>query len=130
MKTLIYSIMLALFFSFMIGCKSKTVYVPVETIRKEKEFVDRWSRDSIHLHDSIYVERKGDTLWLEKYKTIYKEKLVRDSIFVTDSVSVEVPYPVVEVKEVNRLRNWQIILMCLGGVLVGCVGWRVLRWIR
>lgn len=111
----------------LLSCKAKTIYVPVETIQKEKEFIDRWSRDSIYLRDSVYVERKGDTLWLEKYKTYYKEKIVRDSIFITDSIKVSVPYPVVEVKEINRIRSWQIILMCLGGVLIGLVGYRVVR---
>lgn len=111
-----------------LSCKTKTIYVPVETQEKQKEYVDRWQRDSIYLHDSIFVEKKGDTIWLQKYKTIYKERLVRDSIFVTDSIQLQVPYPVVEVREVNRLRTWQIILMCLGGVLIGYVGFRLMRW--
>ncbi len=111
-----------------LSCKTKTIYVPVETQEKQKEYVDRWQRDSIYLHDSIFVEKKGDTIWLQKYKTIYKERLVRDSIFITDSIHLQVPYPVVEVKEINRLRTWQIILMCLGGVLIGYVGFRLMRW--
>lgn len=126
MKYLAYVLLLSTILLF--SCKAKTIYVPVETIQKEKEFIDRWSRDSIYLRDSVYVERKGDTLWLEKYKTYYKEKIVRDSIFITDSIKVSVPYPVVEVKEINRLRSWQIILMCLGGVLIGFVGYRVVRF--
>lgn len=112
----------------LLSCKSKTIYVPVETIEKEKEYIDRWRRDSIYLHDSIIVKKKGDTIWLQKYKTIYKERLVRDSIFITDSIHLQVPYPVMEVKEINRLRTWQIILMCLGGVLIGYVGFRLMRW--
>lgn len=115
-----------LLLSLLIGCKTR--YVPVETIRTEKEYVDRWQRDSIHLHDSIWVEKKGDTIWLEKYKTLYKEIVRRDSIFVTDSIRVQIPYPVVEIKEVNRLHTWQILLMCLGGVLIGFLGYRLLRW--
>lgn len=112
------------------GCGSRTIYVPVESVRTEREWVDRWSRDSIFLHDSVYVERKGDTLISEKVRIFYKERLVRDSVYVTDSVSIEIPYPVIEVKEVNRLQKWQMVLMCLGGVLVGMVGFRLLRWLR
>lgn len=112
------------------SCKTKTVYVPVETVEREKEYIDRWRRDSIYLHDSIYVEKKGDTLWVEKYKTIYKERLVRDSIFITDSVRVEVPYAVIETKEVNRLKTWQTILMCLGAALIGYLSFRVIRFLK
>ena len=63
-------------------------------------------RDSIYIHDSIYVREKGDTV------TIYKEKLVyqykerndidskversTDTVYInhTDSVYVEKPYPI------------------------------------
>lgn len=128
MRKIIFALLLVLV--CLQACKTKTMYVPVETIQREKEYIDRWSRDSIYLHDSVYVEKKGDTIWLQKYKTIYKERLVRDSILITDSVRVEVPYAVVEAKEVNLLRNWQIILMCLGGILIGYVGFRVVRWWR
>jgi hypothetical protein len=33
-------------------------------------------------------------------------------------------------KEVNHIYNWQIILMCLGGVLIGHVGYRIIRKIK
>lgn len=128
MRKLIYIIILFCILSITIGCK--TQYVPVETIKKETEYKDRWRRDSIYMHDSIFVKQKGDTIWLERYKTLYKEKLVRDSIFITDSIKVDVPYPVVETKEVNRLKNWQIILMVLGGVAIGYIGFRVIRFFK
>ena len=119
--------MLIMTLTLLIGC-AKTVYVPVETVRVEKEYVDRWQQDSIHLHDSIWVEKKGDTIWLEKYKTLYKEVIRRDSVFVVDSIRVDKPYPVVEIKEINRLYHWQILLMCLGGVLIGLLAYRLWRW--
>lgn len=119
-----------IFVLVMASCATKTVYVPVESKEKNKEYVDRWMRDSVYLRDSIYIEHKGDTVWLQKYRTLYKEKLVRDSIFITDSIRVQVPYPVVELKEVNRLRNWQLVLMCLGGILIGIGGYRLTRWFR
>lgn len=112
----------------LFSCRTNTVYVPVENVRTEKEYIDRWQRDSVYLHDSIFVAQRGDTIWLEKYKTLYKEVIRHDSVFVTDSIRIEVPYPMVEVKEVNRLRTWQILLMCLGGVLIGATAYRILRW--
>lgn len=85
------------------GCRTRRVYVPVETVRTE--YQDRILRDSIRLYDSIYIRETGDTIRIEKYKYLYRDKLVRDSIYRTDSV--QVPYPVVEYREVNRLTGWQ-----------------------
>jgi len=130
MKKLIYFILALVICSITFGCKTKYVHVPIETIQKEKEYVDRWHRDSIHVKDSIIINKSGDTIYIEKYKYIYKDKLVKDSIFITDSIKVDIPYPVEVVKEVNHLHNWQIILMCLGGVLIGYIGFRIFRKIK
>lgn len=130
MKKLIYFILALVLCSITFGCKTKLVHVPVETIKKEKEYIDRWHRDSIHVKDSIIINKAGDTIFIEKYKYIYKDKLVKDSIFIIDSIKVDVLYPVEVVKEVNLLHNWQIILMCLGGVLIGYLGFIVIRKIK
>lgn len=130
MKKLIYFILTLIICSITVGCKTKYVHVPIESIQKEKEYIDRWYRDSIHITDSIIINKSGDTIYIEKYKTVYKDKFVKDSIFIKDSIKVEIPYPVEVVKEVNRLKTWQIILMCLGGVLIGFVGYRFIRWIK
>lgn len=106
------------------SCKTKTLYVPVETIKTE--YKDKLVRDSIYAHDSIFVKMKGDTIWFEKYKYLYRDKIIRDSVFIQDSI--QVPYPVEIVKEVNHLKTWQIILMCLGGVLIGYLSFRIYRF--
>lgn len=130
MKKIIYFILALVLCSITFGCKTKLVHVPVETIKKEKEYIDRWHRDSIHVKDSIIINKAGDTIFIEKYKYIYKDKVVKDSIFITDYIKINVPYPVEFVKEVNILHNWQIILMCLGGVLIGYLGFIVIRKIK
>lgn len=127
MKPLIYFIILAFVLSPTAGCKTKTVYVPVEKVRTEIEIMDRWNKDSVYIHDSILIVHKGDTIYLEKYKYIYKDRLVRDSVRIVDSIMVQKPYPVIEVREVNQLKSWQVIMMCLGAA---CIGWLVFRTIR
>lgn len=63
-------------------------------------------RDSTHIHDSIYVREKGDTVTIYKEKIVYqykersdKEDKVKqrtDTVYInhTDSIYVEKPYPV------------------------------------
>jgi hypothetical protein len=109
------------------GCKTRNVYVPVETVRVE--YRDMFMRDSVRLYDSVFVKMKGDTVWLEKYRYLYRDRLVRDSIFRTDSIAV--PYPVVEMQEVNRLTSFQSFQIWCGRILilllVGYLGVRKFR---
>lgn len=111
---------------FLSGCKSKTIYVPVESVKTE--FIDRHQLDSVFVHDSILIRASADTFWIEKYKTIYRDRLRVDSIVRNDTIRI--PYPVIETREVNRLRSWQIVLMCLGSLLIGYYGYRASNFFR
>lgn len=119
MKKLIY----ILYFLVLFACKTQYVAVPVETIKTNKEFVDRWHKDSIYVRDSIIIYKESDTVFIEKYKYLFRNKQIKDSIYIHDSIIVEIPFPVKVIKEVNRLRNWQILLMCFGGVFIGYIGY-------
>ncbi|MCD7977729.1 MAG: hypothetical protein LUG51_11440 [Tannerellaceae bacterium] len=89
---------------------SKTVYVPVESVRTE--YRDIYTRDSILVRDSIFMREKGDTVWIEKYKTLYKDRLIRDSVFINDTIRV--PYPVEKIVYQNKLKWYQEGLIWLG----------------
>lgn len=114
----------------LFSCKTKIVEVPINNTVVEKEYVDKLVRDGIFLHDSIIITKKGECQEKEIYRYLYRDKYIRDSIFIRDSIYVEVPYKVELVQEVNRLKNWQIILMILGGVLIGYVGYRAVKWLK
>ncbi len=111
------------------GCK-QVQYVPVESVRTDSVYVNLVQRDSIRVLDSIYIKDKGDTVWVEKYKYLYRDKLCRDTLYVTRTDSVQVPYPVEA-----RLTRWQRIKLELGGLAMGAivlaglvvVGWLVYR---
>lgn len=80
----------------MYSCKS-VKYIPVETTKIE--YRDNLVRDSIIRYDSVFVKDKGDTLIMERYKYLYKNKILKDSIFVNDTIRI--PYPVEVVKQVK-----------------------------
>ncbi|NDV93521.1 hypothetical protein D0T84_01140 [Dysgonomonas sp. 521] len=111
------------------GCKTKYVPLPIETTKTEKEYIDRWHRDSIHVMDSVFIYSKNDTVFLNKYRYLYRDKLMRDSIFIKDSI--QVPYPVEIEKEVNRLTPFQGFQVWCGRVLIlivlGYIGIRYLK---
>lgn len=95
-------------------CSCRTVkYVPVETIKVDTTYINKLQRDSIYMLDSVYVKEKGDTVLIEKYKYLYRDKLVRDTMYISKVDSIQVPYPVE--KELTR---WQQFRMNFGGLAV------------
>lgn len=105
----------------MFGCRS-IQYVPVETVKVE--YRDKLKIDSIIKYDSIFYDRymKGDTVFMtkEKYRYLDKIKIVRDSVFKTDSI--QIPYPVKVEKEVNRLSSFQSFQIWCGRILLLLLG--------
>ncbi|NDV69267.1 hypothetical protein [Dysgonomonas sp. 25] len=109
------------------GCRAKTVYIPVETVRTE--YKDRLMHDSVHHYDSIFVREKGDTLWLEKYRYLYRDRIISDSIHINDTIRV--PYPVIETREVNRLSSFQSFQVWCGRILLLLLAlWLGAKWMR
>lgn len=93
------------------GCRT-TQYVEVP----RTEYVYRDSRDSIYLHDSIYIREqvKGDTVTVLEYRYRDRFRYVRDTLVVRDTVTVYVPHDVVKVD--HSLTWWQKILCWAGGL--------------
>ena len=84
------------------GCKSKTLYVPVESVKTE--YRDKLIRDSIFQKELVRIYQKGDTIFKDSIVYEYKNKFVKDTVNLTDTIRV--PYPVKgDTIEVNKL-NW------------------------
>lgn len=114
MKTLAFILILCLV-SVLSGCKRiEYVQVPVETVRTDTAYVSKVDRDSIYLRDSIYVMEKGDTVTVWKFRYLYRDKTVRDTIFRSRTDSIQVPV-VVE----KKLTRWQQAKLDVGGIAIG-----------
>ena len=107
-----------MFFLFMLsliaGCKSHERVVVVETVRADTLRLSHNIRDSVWLHDSIYIRDKGDTMFIERWHTRWRDRTVHDTAYVSKTDSVPVPYPV-EVKVPRELSWWQRLRMHAGG---------------
>ena len=94
------------------------------------EYRDRWLRDSIHVHDSIFMFMKGDTVFRDRWHIEYRNKLVYDTTYINRTDSICVPYPIEK-----QLSRWESIKMELGGWAFGTViglalimaGWLIYR---
>jgi hypothetical protein len=90
--------------------------VPVESVRTEIEYRDRWQRDSIHVRDSIIVKDKGDTVFVDRWHTEYKDRRQTDTLFIERTDSIQVPYPVE-----RELSWWESIKQEIGGIAIGVI---------
>lgn len=86
------------------GCKSKTLYVPVESVKTE--YRDKLIRDSIFQKELVRIYQKGDTVFKDSIVYEYKNKFVKDTVNINDTIRV--PYPVKgDTIEVNKLKWYQ-----------------------
>ena len=114
---------------------TRTVTVP--EVHTDTLMVTQHSRDSIYVHDSVWVNQwqAGDTIYREstKWRTQYIERLSHDTIYKSKTDSVPVPYPVI--KEVPAtLTWWQTFRLHLGDFALALLAITILlmvaRWYR
>lgn len=79
------------------GCKT-VKYVEVEKIKTDTAYITKQQRDSIWMHDSIYIHEyvKNDTQYIErtKWHTKYVERLQVDTLYKATHDTIPAPYPV------------------------------------
>ncbi len=113
-KSLVYAILFFVFLSvFCCSCTS-TKYIPVETVKVEYKDNIREIHTTDSITDTRFVYVKGDTVIDYRDRVKWKEKIVRDSVFIERVDSVTVPYPVEK-----PLTKWQQTKMDFGGMAIG-----------
>lgn len=91
-RGLVYAVVVLAVLAVMCCSCTTTKYVPVETVRTEyKDNIQE-----IHTTDSVtntrFVYVKGDTVLDYRVRIKWKEKIVRDSIYIkTDSIACHTP---------------------------------------
>ena len=83
---------------------TRHVYVPVETTKSDTVYLNRVQLDSIYMRDSVFIEKSGDTIREFQYKYIYRFKDRIDTLYISKTDSIQVPYPVEVVK--NKTPRW------------------------
>jgi hypothetical protein len=90
------------------------VYVPVETTKSDTVYLNRVQLDSIYMRDSVFIEKSGDTIREFQYKYIYRFKDRTDTLYISKTDSIQVPYPV----EVVKYKTPQWCWWALGGIVL------------
>ena len=129
MKRLIYIIILLTSAIWFSSCRSIR-HIPIETVKHDSIYISKILHDSIYQRDSIYVDRKGDTVLIYKDRYLYKYKNLIDTMYINRIDSILITYSVEK-----QLPRWQSVKMELGGWIFGViilfalffVGWMVFR---
>ena len=91
------------------GCTT-TRYIPVIEHATDTLVQRVVERDSIHVHDSIRVTEKGDTVKIERWHTQYRDRWHHDSIYIAQHDTIPQPYPVTEYVERKRTAfEWALL---------------------
>lgn len=106
------------------GCSPKII----ESVRTQIEYRDRIQRDSLYVHDSIYVyqHQKNDTVYLDKYvyKYAYKDRFVHDTTYIarhdTTTVVKEVPAKLTKMQQA-KLDSYGILVAILLALIIWCL---------
>lgn len=91
------------------SCRS-TQYIPYETVRVEKDYINHTQIDTLRQTDSIYIHEKGDTVYVEKYRYIYRTINKIDTLNTERCDTIKEPYLVEK-----QLTKWQSFKMDFGG---------------
>ena len=104
------------------SCKS-IEYIPVETTKTE--YINVHTVDTIIQNSTTYIKEKGDTIYIYKAKEVYKYRDRVDTCVINDTTIKYVDR--IEYVEVNKLEDWQTVLMVLGGVLIGIIVFKLVK---
>lgn len=124
------AILLLLLAALFLGSCRSVKYVPVVEHRTDSLYITQHHRDSIYLHDSISVKEKGDTVWIERWRTKYVSKEVHDTTYIATHDTIPQPYPVT-VEVPAELNWWQRFRIGFGDlVLILAALWMGIKLLR
>ena len=101
---------------------SRSVYVPVETVRVDTFVKTAVRVDSVRLTDSVYVSERtvGDTVYVVKTRTQWRDRLQlrTDTVYRSQTDTITKVVEVVVEKKAKRRKMWPWLL---GALAVGVV---------
>lgn len=97
------------------GCRT-IEYRTLETVRSDTVYIQSAKVDSVMVRDSIYIVERGDTVLEHRYQYIYKYRDRVDTLYMSKSDTISVPYPVEK-----QLTKWQQTKVDYGGWAIGVV---------
>lgn len=106
---------LLIFVLYMLA-SCRTEYIPVESVRYDSLYFAKLEKDSIFIRDSVHIREKGDTIFRDKLKFVYRYVGKTDTVYIEKRDSVPVPCPVE-----RKLTWWEQKKLDFGGFAIELV---------
>ena len=119
LKAIVIGMIAVALITLFCGCKTVTKFVEVEKVRTDTTYITKHQRDSIHVHDSVYLHEytRGDTVYIEKvrWRTDIKEKLRIDTLYMSKTDTVKVAKTETVIQQESK---WKRLGKMIGQMLV------------
>ena len=119
---------IALAICAMFSSCTTTKYVTVPEYHTDTLIVTQHQRDSIHVHDSIHVTERGDTVRIETWHIKYVEREVHDTLYQSKTDSIPDPVPVIQ-EVPAQLTWWQEARLHIANILLYLLGLLAAYWL-
>ena len=113
---------LFLFLLLLSSCKTAsntTAIVPVHSATHDTIFLRKLKYDSIYIDRWQRIERKADTVFYDRVKTEFRYRLLRDTVYKTQTDTIPVVKQVPVVKKERYTPPFTKLLACLGIIALG-----------
>ena len=102
----------------MVGCRTLPEPVAVR-VERDSIYLRSVERDSVFVRDSVTIREKGDTVYRDRWRVEYRERVLRDTAYIGKSDTLIIT-KVVEVA--TPLSWWKRVKMSAGGVAIAVLG--------
>lgn len=102
----------------MVGCRTLPEPVAVR-VERDSIYLRSVERDSVFVRDSVTIREKGDTVYRDRWRVEYRERVLRDTVYIGKSDTLIIT-KVVEVA--TPLSWWKRVKMSVGGVAIAVLG--------
>lgn len=94
----------------MVGCRTLPEPMAVR-VERDSIYLSRVERDSVFVRDSVTIREKGDTVYRDRWRVEYRERVLRDTAYIERNDTIT---NVVEVEK--ALTWWERTRMAAGDV--------------
>lgn len=125
------NLLIIILLSICTACTTtKYIEVPVETTKIEYVNKVESKIDSVFIRDSIDRYINGDTVFLNKYHTIYKyvDRVKVDTVIKIDSI--QTPIYVETIKYENKIKSYQSFLMYSGVLFILLIAYIIYKFLK
>ena len=104
------------------GCTT-TKEVIVEKVRADTVWQNHTLRDSVHVRDSVWVERwtQGDTVYVvkDRWKTEWRERLKTDTVYMSKADTVYIEKTTAKTKTLTWFERWRVRIGTIIFIVLG-----------